>query len=294
MTVAEKITLQRLTGETKEFVPEAGSHSPDGKACVMEAVSWLADERWSDAPECASPVIGAFCRSFWDSSPDNWPGLLERIDRIAGSAKPEADEARAWMATDWLVRVFTPTWLRKAGLTEDAAALEALPALTTTELTNAALPVIQKARANGAAAWDAARAAAWAAAGAAAGAAAWDAARAAARDAARAAAGDAAWDAARAAAGDAAGDAARAAARAAAGDAAWAAARAAAGAAAWAAAGAAAGAAARAAAKSKRTYATKYDAAYKAARSVVDVALAETVTELRASAFGLLDRMLAA
>jgi len=236
----------------KTFTPDSGSHDPNGKACVMEMAAYMAGEPWSDSPKCASPVIGAFARSFWDASPDNWAGLVERLEPITASANREADDARAWLATDWLVRTFTPVWLRKAGLDEEAAALIALPPLTSSALAKSAQPIIDEAKRKAAAA------------GAAAGAAAWDAAGAAARDAARAAA--------RAAAGDAA----RAAARAAARDAA----------------GAAAGAAARDAAAKKRTYSTKYDAAYKAARSVLDVALAETVNELRNSAFDLLDRML--
>ena len=242
------MTPQTIVIRGKEFVPEAGSHQPDGHACVMEMAAYMANEPWSDAPKCASPVIGAFCRSFWDSSEDNWPGLIERLDRIAGSANPAADDARAWLATDWLVRVFTPMWLRKAALDAEADAITAMPALTSTALAREAQPIIEAARAKADAAWAGARAGAWAAD------AAWDAARAAAW------AADAAWDAAR--------------------DAAWAAA--------WAAARDAAWAAARDAASKEKGYTNQYNAA----RKVLDAALAETVTELRASAFDLLDRML--
>ena len=185
----EKVTVRSLKGATKEFIPEASSHTPDGKACVMEMVSWMAGETWSDAPSCSSPVIGAFCRSFWDASSENWPGLIERLDRIATSANPGADDARAWLAADWLVRTFTPVWLRKVGLDAEADALIALPALTSAALAREAQPIIDGAKRTAAAAWDAARAAAWDAARAAAGAAAWD------------AAWDAAWAAAWAAAG---------------------------------------------------------------------------------------------
>ncbi len=47
------------------------------------------------------------------------------MDRIAGSADPSKDKARGYLAHDWLVRRFAPRWLRRAGLEDDAAMLEA-------------------------------------------------------------------------------------------------------------------------------------------------------------------------
>lgn len=167
----ERNVISPIVIRGKEFIPEAGSHDPNGTACIMEMAAYMAGEPWSDAPKCASPVIGAFCRSFWDASKDNWPGLVERMDRIAGSANPAADDARAWLATDWLVRTVTPVWLRKAGLDAEADALVALPALTSTALAREAQPIIDGARAKASAAWAAAGDAAWDAAWAAAGAA---------------------------------------------------------------------------------------------------------------------------
>jgi hypothetical protein len=209
------------------IVLDLGKHAtPDDGMCVMEAAALYASEDFTDAPECVSPVIRAFCVSWNDAIPDAETRtrlLRPFIPKVIGTnTGREDDERRAWMACDWLVRTFTPAWLRRARLDAEAAALEALPELTATELVDAALPTIREARERAAAAWaaawaagDAARAAAWAAAwaaGDAAGAAAWDAARAAARaaawDAAGAAAWDAAWDAAWAAAWAAAWDAA--------------------------------------------------------------------------------------
>jgi hypothetical protein len=197
-----------------------GKHVPDGEMCLLEAVSYVAGERWSDHPRCVSKVIGAFGRAWNDQLDDaTRQRLREYIPRMIGTATGAADDrARAWLATDWLVRTFTPAWLDLAGLSDDAAGLRALPELTSAASWRTARPTVEAARAR---AWDAAGAAAGDAAWDAAGAAAWDAAGAAARAAARAAAGDAA--------GAAAGDAAWAAAGDAAWDAAWAAAGAAAG-----------------------------------------------------------------
>ena len=210
----------------------AGCHQPpdptpvDGGLCVMEAVAWVAGEPWSDHPKCASPVVGAFLRSWNDTlNDDDRQNLKQYIPRLVGSAgTPELEERRAWMALDWLVRTYTPAWLRLAGLTGQADTLAGLPefrkGMDVPSIRSTIEAVRADARAAGAAAWaaagaaawdaaraaarDAARDAAWAAAGAAAGDAAWDAARDAARDAAGAAARDAARDAARAAARDAA------------------------------------------------------------------------------------------
>jgi len=206
--------------EIESIELKSGGHrNLDDGACVMEAVAYVAGEPWSDHPQCACPVLTSFMVSWNDTLNDtDRQRLKPYIPRLVGTrSTPEAESVRAWMACDWLVRTFTPKWLRLVGLDEEAAALEGLPELTSTELVEAALPVIRKAKkgaaAAGAAAWAAARDAAGAAAGAAARAAAWaaarDAAGAAARDAAGAAAGaaarDAAWAAARDAAGAAAG-----------------------------------------------------------------------------------------
>jgi hypothetical protein len=238
-----------------------GSHAAPSNglvnACVMEAVSYVAGEPFSDHPECASPIITSFLVSWNDEMNDEDRQMLKPyIPRLVGTrAGAKYETVRAWMLTDWLARECAPAWLRLAGLTAQAELLESLAPLKSAASARNAQPALGAARKDAAAARAAARAVAGAVAG--------DAAGAAARDAARAAAGAAAGDAARAAAGDAAGDAAGAAAWAAAGAAAWAAA----GAAAW-----AAGAAAWAAA---------WDA------------LAPTTRGLQQSALLLLDRMIA-
>jgi len=296
-----------------------GAHpTRDDGMCALEAVAWLAGEPHSDHPQCVCPVVAAFGRAWNDALPsdDDRDRLLKPLlpAMIGTASTTEVQDRRAFMAADWAVRVFTPTWLRRAGLTADADDLAGLPELSTVELCEAAMPAISRARqhadaaraAAGSAARDAARAAAGAAAGSAArdaaGAAAGFAARAAAgyaagfaaRSAAGAAAGFAARDAARAAAGSAARDAARAAAWAAAGDAAQSAARSAAWSAAQSAArsaaGAAAGSAARDAARAAAGSAAR-DAARAAAWDAAGDALADTVAELQQSAVDLLKRM---
>lgn len=129
-TAAPKLVVPPAIAALKlEF--DAGLHSPDGKACIMEVIAMLAGEKWSDRPACASPVIAVFARVFWDRTPKTWQGLLDRADRIAGSATTkEIDRARGYLAADWAVRRFAPRWLRRAGLEEDAVRLESLAPVT--------------------------------------------------------------------------------------------------------------------------------------------------------------------
>ena len=151
----------------------AGGHTPGAsEMCVMEAAAYMAGEPWSDHPQCVSPVIAAFLRSWNDALPDGDRNQLVRYlanvhdGGVLGTApaSPELENRRSWMAVDWSVRVHTPAWLRLAGLDDQAATLDAVRK-----------DAAAAGAAAGAAAWAAAGAAAWAAAGAAAGAAAWDA-----------------------------------------------------------------------------------------------------------------------
>ena len=174
-----------------------GAHSErDGQMCAMEAVAFIAREPWSDHPQCACPVLGAFMLAWIAGVPqtDRDALILPLVPLLVGTKASKAvEDRRATMAADWLVRIHTPAWLRLAGLTQQANALSSLPEIVDFAQTPSLRGPLEAAREDAAAARDAA----WAVAG--------DAARDAARDAAWAVAGDAAWD----AAGDAAGDAAR-------------------------------------------------------------------------------------
>ncbi len=186
---------------------DKGSHNDfEGGHCAMEVVSWLAGLGFTDAPDCASRVL----RSYTIGLNDQWQqedrqNLVPFLPRMVGTANDGKDEARSYLALDWLIRIYTPAFLDLANLSAEAQALRDLRRIVDMATAEAAGPVVragrEKARAARDAAGDAARAAAWAAAWDAA----WDAAGGAAWDAAGDAAGDAAWD----AAGDAAGDAAR-------------------------------------------------------------------------------------
>ena len=148
--MARELDLQTLT-------LASGGHDPDsGQMCVMEAVAYMAGEPWSDMPQCASPVIAAFCRAWNDTDGPYGEAIRARlrdyIPRLVNSrGTREQEDARAWLATDWLIRVQAPAWMRLApALVPHAEVLAALPPQTSAAAVRAS-----------AAAWDAASAAAW-------------------------------------------------------------------------------------------------------------------------------------
>jgi len=111
----------------------AGSHvGPANGACIMEAVSYVAGEAWSDSPACVSPAIAAFMRRWNDcllgAARERLlkPLLLDVLDT---ATTPEDERVRAWMALDWMTRVNAPAWLRLAGLGEQADAMSAMAPL---------------------------------------------------------------------------------------------------------------------------------------------------------------------
>jgi hypothetical protein len=243
-----------------DYMLAYGTHpTPNEGRCAMEWVSHLAGEPHSDQPGCVSPVMRAYCTSLNDSL-DNGPRqhLRRYLARTIGTADDGLDEARSWMALDWLIRTYAPKWLAAAGLTVSAHQLaDFAPVMDAHDLQGAVVP-LKAARRDARAGWSSAlgagRPTAWAP---------WAAGRAAAREAAWGSAGAAAWAAARVAVGEIAGDRARAMARDIAGD------------------------AAAIIARAARTVSGRA-----AAREAARCALAPTLDALQGSAFVLLDRML--
>ncbi len=241
---------------TGDYSLAYGTHaSPEDGRCAMEWVSFLAGEPHSDQPICVSPALRALCIALNDGLDDaRRQRLRPYLTRTIGTADDGLDPLRAWMAMDWLIRTYTPSWLELAGLEGSAAALRTLgPVLDAPTLHKALAPLERgrdQARAGRGGGWSAGLAAG----------------RSAARETAWACAGAAAWAAARLGIGDMAGDRARAAARSAAAD-----------------------AAATAAVCALEDRAVRGRAA---ARDVARTALAPTLARLEESVLTLLDRML--
>jgi hypothetical protein len=117
-----------MTLDLDTLVLRSGTHtsSSDGVS-LMEAVSALAGEPWSNSPSCTSPVIAAYARSLNDWLPDDARQRLKAyIPRLVGTAEPDLELRRAFACADAAVRVFAPLAFAAAGLVEEAAKLGAL------------------------------------------------------------------------------------------------------------------------------------------------------------------------
>ena len=148
-----------------------GAHEDEDEgACVMEAVSYVAGEPWSDNPACACPVISELLRTWNDDLPtdaDRDRLLRPLIPRLVGSrSTPEVETRRSWLAMDWLVRTYAPAWLQLVpALVPHADALTDLPPIVDAQTAAAHQSTFNAADvaardAVGDAAWFAARAAA--------------------------------------------------------------------------------------------------------------------------------------
>lgn len=83
---------------TPDFLPtlSAGSHDAEhGEACVMEYVSLLAGEEWSDRPECTHPMLAHEARTTNDLLRDSDRSrLVPLIGRLFGTTE-DSPEIRA-------------------------------------------------------------------------------------------------------------------------------------------------------------------------------------------------------
>src|SRR5690349_401373 len=135
-----------------DFTLKYGMHSPNDEQqwCLLEAVAWVAGEPWSDHPQCVDPVLASFGRGWNDSlrtDEERTRLLTPFIPRLVGTrSTDDVQDRRAFMAADWAVRVYTPAWLRLAGLDERANALSMLNELASVESCRAAMDTIRSAK----------------------------------------------------------------------------------------------------------------------------------------------------
>lgn len=147
------IDEQRLAEIT--YLDSGGHMSHHDGVCIMEAVSYITGEEWTDHPQCACPVITSYTIGIHDRMPDDQrQRLLLYMIRIAGSRSTrEVEQQRAYLAATWAVKRFAPRALDTYGYTAQAATLRALPDIMDHETAR------QAANANANAAADAAYAA---------------------------------------------------------------------------------------------------------------------------------------
>ena len=111
-----------------EIILEGSAHSRRGtRLTLLELVSWFSHEPHSDTPQSVSPVVSSFARWLAAGFDDEDRQALKAIaSRLIGTGPAPAVEERArqWLATEWLVHVQAPAWLRAAGLNEAADRLD--------------------------------------------------------------------------------------------------------------------------------------------------------------------------
>lgn len=93
--------------------------------CSMEVVSWLADEGFTDAPACASPVITRYVIRLNDRwGHEKRQALKPYLLRMIGTGGDGKDSIREQIAAEWVSRRLLGPWLRLAGLDAEADHLE--------------------------------------------------------------------------------------------------------------------------------------------------------------------------
>lgn len=141
MTAATGIDLDAL------FLDDGSHVRRDDGVCLMEAVAWWAGRDHTDAPPCVSVVLRTFGIRLNDALPDERrQGLKSLIPALVGTADDGLDEARSYMALDWLVRTYTPAWLDLAGLGAEAQALRGLRRIVDLVAATDIGPVVRSAR----------------------------------------------------------------------------------------------------------------------------------------------------
>lgn len=129
----------------------SGAHaSPEDGMCLMEAVAFLAGEQHSDRPQCVSPMLGSLGRNLNDHlSDDRRQSLVALIPSLLGTTGDGHDEARLYMALDWLIHTWLPTWLDLVPeCWEDAARVRDLDRVVDRASTHCARVAVQTAEEN--------------------------------------------------------------------------------------------------------------------------------------------------
>lgn len=133
--------------------------------------TWQPDDRYLSLlrlrPACVSPVLVEFGRELNDVLNDGKrQQLTPLIPALIGTAGDGQDVTRSFLALDWLIRVYTPAFLRLVpDLVDDADRLAGLEPIMDEPAARAAGLMVQAARTRTDAAWYAAWKAAWKAAG---------------------------------------------------------------------------------------------------------------------------------
>lgn len=123
------------------ILAKGGHNCPEEGMCALEAYTRITGSMFSDAPPDVAASIAAFFRHWNDDLGEAERNVLIKplLPLLVGTRTNEPDEdTRALMAMDWLVREYTPPWLRIAGLAREADTLDSLPPIKDAKTANEA------------------------------------------------------------------------------------------------------------------------------------------------------------
>lgn len=97
-----------------DFMPtlSVGAHGPDsGKACLMEYVSLLAGEGWTDTPDCTNIILSRAAHNTNDNLGDkDRHQLIPLIGRLMGTAEPMEDVSLDQLRDEYVINVRLLLW----------------------------------------------------------------------------------------------------------------------------------------------------------------------------------------
>jgi hypothetical protein len=136
-----------------DLVLLSGQHreNDQNEMCVMEAVAFVAGEPWSDQPQCASEVLGAFLRIWNDDLPDAETRtrlLSPLIPKIIGTrGTPKQERVRAMLCVDWLIREWLPAWLDLIATGKEIATeIRAIKPIQNWDASDAVIEIVTRSR----------------------------------------------------------------------------------------------------------------------------------------------------
>ncbi len=110
----------KQTIDLDKIMLKVGAHEDlnDG-ACVMELVSFMAGEKWSDNPECSCPVLAAFARRINDRMNDEYRQKLKPlIPKLLNSVDNQKRKVRREFFAHQAITIFLPLLTDALELTE--------------------------------------------------------------------------------------------------------------------------------------------------------------------------------
>lgn len=102
----------------REMPLSKGAHkSPEQGVCLMEVVSYVAGEAFSDHPKCACPYMSWFLRRWNDDLDDEGRQMLKQFVPLLVNSNlgTKVANRRMDMAEDWFYTVYLASWLELAG-----------------------------------------------------------------------------------------------------------------------------------------------------------------------------------